>query len=344
MNISVQVRLREIEQQNELKAQKYPGPPAPPPPPPGVTPEAPNQKMVRLRKFEPGRVPGTLEKSEQEQISLAEGTILLDYHGKADKSSEAGILMKSSFSWFTTNRHITSYLQGTHQPKCGLAASCMAAEVLKHPNFADFETDDFFEVALEEGFTKQGEMFWAEDLSRLAEMVLNCQSKVIYGNINDNWPIIAQHLMQGYPWLVPHDADPNHTPTTKNGEKSHWGVVTGFCVGLDYSSNTKGVRRSGSSRVRNMYIVDSFKKCSKEFKQRLLQVDPTKDPILLFAKQGRTPGLKIWNWSALAESNSQLFDFDSTKFPGDYNIPEGGPREGLNQKSVLLMPNAAWDL
>ena len=73
----------------------------------------------------------------------------------------------------------------------------MAAEVLKHPNFADFETDDFFEVALEEGFTKQGEMFWAEDLSRLAEMVLNCQSKVIYGNINDNWPIIAQHLMQG---------------------------------------------------------------------------------------------------------------------------------------------------
>ena len=73
--------------------------------------------MVRLRKFEPGRVPGTLEKSEQEQISLAEGTILLDYQGKADKSSEAGILMKSSFSWFTFNRHITSYLQGTHQPK-----------------------------------------------------------------------------------------------------------------------------------------------------------------------------------------------------------------------------------
>ena len=73
----------------------------------------------------------------------------------------------------------------------------MAAEVLKHPNFADFGTDDFFEVALEEGFTKQGEMFWAEDLSRLAEMVLNCHSKVIYGNINDNWPIIAQHLMQG---------------------------------------------------------------------------------------------------------------------------------------------------
>ena len=43
-----------------------------------------------------------------------------------------------------------------HVLRCGLAASCMAAEVLKHPNFEEFETDDFFEVALEEGYTKQG--------------------------------------------------------------------------------------------------------------------------------------------------------------------------------------------
>jgi len=322
------------------KAPSIPTGPLPPPPPP---PPPTTKQMVRLRKFEPGRVPGTLAKSEHEQIALAEGCVLLDYKSKADRSSEAGILMKSSFSWFTSNRHITSYLQGTQQPKCGLAASCMAAEVLKHPDYASLGTDDFFEVALEEGFTKQGEMFWAEDLSKLAELVLNCQSKVIYGNISDNWRTIVAHLMNGYPWLVPHDADPNHTPTTKNGEKSHWGVVTGFCVGLDYSSNIKGVRRSGSSRVRNMFIVDSFRKCSKEFKQKLLDIDPTTDPVLLFAKQGRTPGLKIWDWNALAASNSQLFDFDSTKFPGDYNIPEGGPREGLNQKSVLLMPNTAWD-
>ena len=83
-----------------------------------------------------------------------------------------------------------------------------------------------------------------------------------------------------------------------------------------------------------MYIVDSFKKCSREFKQKLLDIDPTTDPVLLFAKQGRTPGtfsvafkrsylyqkgLKIWDWRALAASNSQLFDFDSTKFPGEKN-------------------------
>ena len=77
----------------------------------------------------------------------------------------------------------------------------MAAEVLKHPDYASLGTDDFFEVALEEGFTKQGEMFWAEDLSKLAELVLNCQSKVIYGNISDNWRTIVAHLMNGLSFL-----------------------------------------------------------------------------------------------------------------------------------------------
>ena len=71
----------------------------------------------------------------------------------------------------------------------------------------------------------------------------------------------------------------------------------------------------------------------------------------------RKSGLKIWEWSALAESNEQLNEFDSTKFPGmyvhfyttcpncflgDYHVPEGGPAEGLKLKSVLLKPNLSW--
>ena len=30
------------------------------------------------------------------------------------------------------------------------------------------------------------------------------------------------------------------------------------------------------------------------------------------------------------------------EYLGDYNVPKGGPREGLNLKSVLLMPNKDW--
>ena len=101
-----------------------------------------NPRMVRLRKFEPGRVPGTLKKSEMEQVrrvfhivkyffasrhkkkgnkrkpdSLAEGSIIRHHSSTADKSTGASILCNSSFTWFITNQHITSYLQGSHQPK-----------------------------------------------------------------------------------------------------------------------------------------------------------------------------------------------------------------------------------
>ena len=64
-------------------------------------------------------------------------------------------------------------------------------------------------------------MFWAEDMSNLAEKVLNCHAKVIYGNINENWPLIMEHLMNGYPWLVPHDADVSVT-------KLFWNFLLGL--------------------------------------------------------------------------------------------------------------------
>ena len=46
-------------------------------------------------------------------------------------------------------------------------------------------------------------MFWAEDMSNLVQKVLDCESKVIYGNINDNWEIIIDHLIQGnFSWFL----------------------------------------------------------------------------------------------------------------------------------------------
>ena len=50
-------------------------------------------------------------------------------------------------------------------------------------------------------------------------------------------------------------------------------------------------------------------------------------------------GLKVWDWSILSASNSQLFEFDTTRFPGDYILPQGGVKDGLNLKSVILKPN-----
>jgi len=97
---------------------------------------------------------------------------------------------------------------------CGLAACIMASDVMKTKDYEYLELDDFLEVAIENNFTKQGEMFQAEHLAELAEMVLKCRTEVLYGNINESYQKIMTHLMDGHPWIVPHDADHDHRPVS----------------------------------------------------------------------------------------------------------------------------------
>jgi len=345
MNSPHHERLEAIKDENErIKARKNERIAPEAPPPPMDWPKANvNPRMQKLRRFDPGRVTGSKKKSALEQVSMGEGTILRwaelsNSEKTVSKSSESSILMKSSFLWISSNQHVTSYLQGSSQPMCGLAASLMAAEIMKTENHLDLELEDFLECAQNSGFTKQGEMFKAEDLASLAVEMLNVDAETIYGSIDSNYEKIISHLMSGNPWLIPHDADHDHRPTNRNGEKSHWGLVTGFLTGLEIEGNQKGLVRSGSTKIRNFFLVDDWRKTSKNLRQRILNLDPKKDPIFLFAKQGRAPGLKVWDWSVLSESNAQLFEFNTSRFPGDYLLPEGGVREGLNLKSVLLKP------
>ena len=97
---------------------------------------------------------------------------------------------------------------------CGLAACIMAGESMGIRNNSNLELDDFLEVAVENKFTKQGEMFQAEDLAHLAEKVLGCESTVLYGEIYDHYQTVINHLMNGHPWIVPHDADHDHRPVS----------------------------------------------------------------------------------------------------------------------------------
>ena len=93
---------------------------------------------------------------------------------------------------------------------------------------------------------------------------------------------------------MPHDADRDHRPANKNGEKSHWGIVTGFIVGFDTDPNTKGISKSGSTKVRNYYLIDDFRKTASALRRQILNLDPKTDPIFLLAKQGRAPGKMLF--------------------------------------------------
>ena len=81
----------------------------------------------------------------------------------------------------------------------------------------EFQNVNFWEcdsVQTKENFF-QGEMFKAEDLAALAEKMLDVEAKTICGTIDENYQSIICHLMEGHPWLVPHDADHDHRPVIR---------------------------------------------------------------------------------------------------------------------------------
>ena len=88
------------------------------------------------------------------------------------------------------------------------------------------EIEDLLKVAQENGFTYHGEMFSAQDMGLLAEQYYKLKYKVVNDSLEDYLGLL-HHLYQGYPVLVPYDADRNHEPCLKKGHKAHWAVVTG---------------------------------------------------------------------------------------------------------------------
>ena len=79
-------------------------------------------------------------------VSLGEGEILLYSKDLASSSAEDSILRKGGFSWISCNKSVESYLQGSKQPMCGLAASLMAAEAIQVPFTQNLDLEDFFEI------------------------------------------------------------------------------------------------------------------------------------------------------------------------------------------------------
>lgn len=108
---------------------------------------------------------------------------------------------------------------------CGLVALKIAADILKVSKPCN-DIPNLLRVAKDNGFTNDGEMFSAHDMGVLAKIFYNLKYKVIHNGL-EKYKSLIEHLYQGYPVLVPYDADRNHTPCLKQGHKAHWAVLTG---------------------------------------------------------------------------------------------------------------------
>jgi len=209
-------------------------------------------------------------------------------------------------------------------PQCGLVALSMAAESLG----LSADTELLFNKAKEMGITKQGEMFCAANLCKLANC-FNINSTLGEGIIH-NTEIILKILSSGKILLVPYDSDSNHHPCLKNGHKAHWAVVYGFVALIDEIKDTHydNIENLGQ----NCYRIRSLN-CS----QQSLWKQAGKENIYVMAKQGKSKQIGIWSLSKLADSNGNLSEVDPKRnSPIDYIVPLGNKLTGLCGKIIVI--------
>lgn len=215
-------------------------------------------------------------------------------------------------------------------PMCGIVALCMADQILNSQDF--ISVDKVFSQAQHKGFTKQGEMFSARNMAVLAEDVLKCKADVWENGLTDIAGVL-HHLAEGWPVLVPYDADGNFEPCCKNGHSAHWGILTGFC----FTNHTNQINISSFKVDDN--IPQLYHARRGQILEENLQTLSTSERIFVFGHQGKSKHLGVWQYKRLCESNRNLNKVaPKHQVEGQFNLPVGGIEEGLCNKIVVLSP------
>ncbi len=80
-----------------------------------------------------------------------------------------------------------------------------------------------FDVAAARGYTQKGEMFWSDNLAKLAK-AFGYRARVVP---NVTLSDIHACLDRGNPALIPFDVDKQGNPGLFNGARAHWAVIEG---------------------------------------------------------------------------------------------------------------------
>ncbi|GAB6026038.1 hypothetical protein CHUAL_012248 [Chamberlinius hualienensis] len=221
-------------------------------------------------------------------------------------------------------------------PSCGLAVMCMTGQLVS-PTHCQLTIDNAINLAKSKGFTHNGEMFSAVNMKTLVCDAMKCQAEVLHNGLDDKLKIIS-HLSSGQPALVPYDADKNNEPCCKKGHKSHWAMLTGavlvvpphlnLCASLVPDPNNK-----------RLYQMDDNSNSTAVNLSSLLSYDTVE--VYIFARQGKSRHLEMWNYDALSLSNANLMELSPTLTQNaeQWILPEDGVNGGLRRKVILVSNN-----
>lgn len=250
-------------------------------------------------------------------------------------------------------------------PMCGLVALTMAAELLLQGEGGPLDTsptitderhpENILEYARQNHLSKQGEVFSSETLADVSVNHLHMQARVVRMDAaGDALRALLAGVISGRgAVVVPYDADKDHTPCLAKGHRAHWCLLVGLCLLLKepelpgYASVPLTLRLLKCCHpTRNNPVhhtlkeghVEEFSKILTKSLDSQSMLDILKgDWIYVFARQGKSAHLGLWNLRNLVESNANLMEVEPKRSnPLEYVIPEGGLKEGLQNKVVFI--------
>ncbi|GCC19430.1 hypothetical protein chiPu_0018376 [Chiloscyllium punctatum] len=289
-----------------------PPPPPPPPLPPSLLPppsEPSGKKLYQILAQDRLPVAG-----EREEVKML-------FQNRLDSFSK-------DLKWLLINKYIPSLIQDG--PQCGLVALWMAGHLL---NLCEVQgLNEIVDSAKARSYTVQGEMFSGANMVKLAKEVFHCHGELLNdGLMGTNKARIMQHLLAGYPVLVPYDEDFNHEPCLCKGHKAHWAVISGALLGLKCELS-EDLHEADPDIPGLFYRRENVSGANYS--------EDTVVEVYLVAKQGKSLKYQLWPYDRVHNSNVQLMEF-SPKRECDgtvYVIPDGGVESGLCGVVILLQP------
>ncbi|XP_006995902.1 actin maturation protease [Peromyscus maniculatus bairdii] len=300
-----------------LQASVPPPPPPPLPPPPSAVEVVPH--VYGLEKSQ--LLKEALEKAGPVPKGREDVKRLLKLH--KDR-------FRSDLQWILFCADLPSLIQ--EGPQCGLVALWMAGTLLSTPDSVSLQR--LVQVAMERGYTVQGEMFSVADMAKLAQETLDCEAELLCGGLGGpNRGRVLQHLITGHPLLIPYDEDFNHEPCQKKGHKAHWAVTAGVLIGVQTVPIPGYMEDSELPGL--FHPVPGVPNQPPSFPE-----ESSPGAIFLLSKQGKSWHYQLWDYNQVRDSNLQLTDFSPARAADGrvYVVPAGGVQAGLCGQVLLLRP------
>ncbi|XP_038196379.1 UPF0692 protein C19orf54 homolog isoform X2 [Arvicola amphibius] len=296
-------------------------PPPPPLPPPPSTVEVVPPHVYGLEKSQ--LLKEALEKAGPVPKGREDVKRLLKLH--KDR-------FRNDLQWILFCADLPSLIQ--EGPQCGLVALWMAGSLLSTPDTDSVSLERLVRVAMERGYTAQGEMFSVADMAKLAQETLDCQTELLCGGLGGpNRHRVLQHLITGHPLLIPYDEDFNHEPCQKKGHKAHWAVSAGVLIGVQ---SVPIFGYTEDSELPGLFHPVP----GTPYQSPSLPEESSPGAIFLLSKQGKSWHYQLWDYNQVRDSNLQLTDFSPARAADGrvYVVPAGGVQAGLCGQVLLLRP------